>query len=71
MDLSRFTGPVAATGGLMVVAGLGDAVCSLFGSGIPIFGAITHQSPAMAWGFRGALVGVGLIVMLVGGTIRR
>lgn len=71
MDLSRFTGPVAGLGVLMMVAGIGDAVLSAFGPGIQIFASITNQSPTMAWAFRGGLVGVGLIVTIIGGLARR
>ncbi len=71
MDLSRFTGPVAGFGLLMIAAGLGDALFSHLGNGIQIFNAITGKSPTMAWALRGGLVGVGLIVTIAGGLTRK
>jgi len=69
--LSKFNGPIAGVGIVMILAGAGDALFSLFGPGIQILGPLVNNTAVSPWAVRGGLVAVGVIVALIGAARNR
>ena len=69
--LSKFNGPIAGVGLVLILAGAGDALFSLFGDGIQILGPLINHTAVSPWAVRGGLVGLGIIVALIGAVRNR